>query len=181
MSIYSVYQTQSLRSRGAESKIPSSNVHNIRTWWANSRKGKWSCHCLRWAIRHNRNAKRKVKFLQHVVNIIRCSSSEMKNRTKKTFSNNRGGSGFKRSNFNANSKNAKNGKPDKTKGLESHMCNIGKSEFYVKITDFRNPNRERGRWNSGELRALWSLLTTDCGDCDWWRLNLATCTTLVWF
>ena len=60
----------------------------------------------------------------------------MKNRTKKTSSNNRGGRGFKRSNFNANSKNTKNGKPDKTKGLESHACDIGKSEFCVKITDF---------------------------------------------
>ena len=60
----------------------------------------------------------------------------MKNRTKKTFSNNRGGRGFKRSNFDTNSKNTKNGKPDKTKGLESHTYDIGKSEYYVKITDF---------------------------------------------
>ena len=60
----------------------------------------------------------------------------MRNKPKTTSSNNRGGRGFKRSNFNSNSKNNKSGKPDKAKGLESHACNIGKSEFYVKITDF---------------------------------------------
>ena len=62
----------------------------------------------------------------------------MRNKSKTTSSNdNRGGRGFKRSNLNSNaSKNAKSGKPDKTKGLESHACNVGKSECYVKIAKF---------------------------------------------
>ena len=48
--------------------------------------------------------------------------------------NNRGGRGSNRSNASKNSA-AKSSKPDKTKGLESHIYNIGKSECYVRITD----------------------------------------------
>ena len=48
--------------------------------------------------------------------------------------NNRGGRGSNRSNASRNSA-AKSSKPDKTKGLESHICNTGKSEYYVKVTD----------------------------------------------
>ena len=60
----------------------------------------------------------------------------MRNKSKTTSGNNsRGGRGFKKSNFNA-SKNAKNGKPDKTKGLESHACDTGKSECHVETTEF---------------------------------------------
>ena len=49
--------------------------------------------------------------------------------------NNRGGRGSNRSNTSKNS-TAKSSKPDKTKGLESHIYNIGKSEYYVKVTDY---------------------------------------------
>ena len=48
--------------------------------------------------------------------------------------NNRGGRGSNRSDASRNSA-AKSSKPDKTKGLESHICNTGKSEYYVKVTD----------------------------------------------
>ena len=49
--------------------------------------------------------------------------------------NNRGGRGSNRSNTSKNS-TAKSSKPDKTKGLESHICDIGKSEHHVKVTDY---------------------------------------------
>ena len=49
--------------------------------------------------------------------------------------NNRGGRGSNKSNTSKNS-TAKSSKPDKTKGLESHIYNIGKSEYYVKVTDY---------------------------------------------
>ena len=48
--------------------------------------------------------------------------------------NNRGGRG---SNKSITSKNAhESSKPDKTKGLESHVCDMGKSEHHVKVTDY---------------------------------------------
>ena len=50
--------------------------------------------------------------------------------------NNRGGRGSNRSNTSKNNNTGKNSKPDKTKGLESHIYNIGKSEYYVKVTDY---------------------------------------------
>ena len=49
--------------------------------------------------------------------------------------NNRGGRGSNKSNTSKNS-TAKSSKPDKTKGLESHIYNIGKSEHCVEVTDY---------------------------------------------
>ena len=63
----------------------------------------------------------------------------MRNKSKTTSSNNQGGRGHKKSNSNSNnhaSRNAKSGKPDKTKGLESHVHDTGKSECHVKTTKF---------------------------------------------
>ena len=59
----------------------------------------------------------------------------MKNKQNNSKSrDNRGGKGSKR--FNSSKSNNEASKPDKSKGLESHICDTGKSECCVKTTKF---------------------------------------------